>query len=89
MIQQLLALEQAREPKSRQQQRILALLRSKEWISLPEILDLRIASYTRRLSDLRELGFRIECETKWVNGVRHSKYRLLPEMREGGGNGKE
>jgi hypothetical protein len=59
------------------QARVLALLMSREWVSLPDLLDLRIASYTRRISDLRDKGHDIICETEWVDGVRHSRYRLV------------
>ena len=60
-----------------QQDRILALLQSSEWLSLPEILDLRIAKYTNRISELRQQGHIIECSTEWVGRTRHSKYRLV------------
>jgi hypothetical protein len=80
--------------------RLLALLRSKKWVTLPQILDLRIASHSRRISDLRKQRYWIECEITVVDGQRHSRYRLIatpdeieswaePELREGGGNGKE
>jgi hypothetical protein len=65
-----------------QQKRLLDLLRSREWVGLPEILDLRIASYTRRLSDLRDEGHIIECETSWVKGVKHSRYRLVRQPKQ-------
>jgi hypothetical protein len=67
---------QVPKDKSDQQQHIYELLLSKEWVTLPEIMDLRIANYRARISELREQGYHIECETEWVNGVRHSKYRL-------------
>lgn len=75
--QLLLRMEQNSPTLSDQQRRVLTLLQSKEWVTLPEILDLRIASYTRRISELRELGHPIECETEWIGGIRHSKYHLV------------
>lgn len=65
-----------------QQRRLLDLLRSREWVSLPAILDLHIASYTRRISELREQGFviinRKELSTE---GIWHSQYSLQEEPR--------
>jgi hypothetical protein len=65
-----------------QQKRILSLLESREWVPLPMMLDLRIACYTRRISELREQGFVIECETEWREGIRHSKYRLVRQPKQ-------
>ena len=59
-----------------QSQRILRLLEQRQWVSLPEILALGIASHTRRLSDLREGGYEIECESTWKGRERHTRYRL-------------
>lgn len=60
-----------------QADRILGLLRSKPIVSLTEILDLRIASYTRRISELREQGYDIECiKERQSNGDLHTKYKL-------------
>jgi hypothetical protein len=72
-----LLLQQVEEPtRKTQADRLLRLLESKEWVTLPEILDLRIACHTRRISELREQGHDIECEKTWVNGVQHTRYRL-------------
>jgi Helix-turn-helix domain len=49
------------------------------WVTLPEIMDPHIASYTRRISDLRQQGHNIECKTEWIDGIRHSWYRLVPK----------
>ena len=59
--------------------RILALITSygEFGCPLPEIMKLGIASHTRRVSDLRKQQFDIRCETEWVDGVRHSRYRLV------------
>ena len=59
--------------------RLLALITSygEFGCPLPEILDLRIANYRARISELREQNYRLDCETEWVDGVRHSKYRLV------------
>ena len=58
--------------------RLLALLTSygEFGCPLPEILNLRIASFTRRMSDLRKLGWRIDCEKTCVDGIYHSRYTL-------------
>jgi len=45
-----------------QKARILRLLKRKRYATLPEILDLRIASFTKRISDLREEGYEITNE---------------------------
>ena len=63
--------------KESQALRILALLRSREWVTLPEIMDLRIASHTRRIHELRKAGHNIEMEIERVGTARHSKYRLV------------
>lgn len=59
--------------------RILALLRSKPYVTLPEILNLRIASHTRRIQELRKAGYVIEIELTHINGEVHSAYKLLGE----------
>ena len=56
--------------------RLLALLQSRSLVSLPEILDLHIASHTRRISDLRKQGYDIICHDEYVDGQRHTKYEL-------------
>lgn len=65
--------------KKTQQDRVLALLRSKEWVTLPEILDLRIANYRARISELRAEGYEIHCDETRVNGETHTKYALRGE----------
>jgi hypothetical protein len=62
-----------------QQDRVLNLLRSKEWITLPEILDLRIANFRGRISELRQAGYAIHCEKQRVNGQLRTRYKLLGE----------
>jgi hypothetical protein len=75
-----------------QQQRILALLESKESIALPEVLALYIANYRGRISELRAQGYDIRCETEWVGRTRRSRYRLVraveqQNLLQGVGNG--
>jgi len=65
------------EKRQSQQDRILALLQSKEWVTLPEILNLRIASFTRRITSLRRAGWVIETEVTQVGRERHSRYKLI------------
>jgi helix-turn-helix protein len=64
--------------------RILRLLRSYEgrFVPLPEILDLRIASHTRRIHELRKIGYDIEMHREVVNGQTHTAYRLLEPQLE-------
>ena len=57
-------------------EKLLALLKSKPIVGLPEILDLHIASHTRRISDLRKQGYDIICHDEYVDGQRHTKYEL-------------
>ena len=64
-----------------QRDRVLELLRSKQWVTLPEILNLRIANYRARISEARKLGYQIECIGETVNGVRHTKYRLTSKWQ--------
>jgi hypothetical protein len=66
-----------------QQNRILLLLESygNGWCRLPVILDLRIANYRARISELRQQGHDIQCKTEWVGGIRHSLYRIVPPAR--------
>jgi hypothetical protein len=49
------------------------------WVPLPKILELLIASHTRRISDLREAGYDVRCEDEWVDGQRRTKYKLMSE----------
>ena len=62
-----------------QSDRILALLRTKEWVTLPEILDLRIANYRARISELREAGYDIPCLRQNFDGTLHTQYSLRGE----------
>jgi hypothetical protein len=67
-----------------QQKRILTLLNSRpnQWVPLPDILDLHIAQYGTRIKELRADGFQIENKTEWINGARHSWFRLVPQERQ-------
>src|SRR5260370_5083328 len=46
------------------------------WVPLPEIMACA-AQYNARILELRRLGFNIENRTEYVDGVRHSWFRLL------------
>lgn len=61
--------------------RILAFFerRPNVWIPLPEILDLRIANYRQRITEIRRKGYCIENEKRRAeDGILHSWYRLVP-----------
>ena len=60
--------------------RIVELLRSRSphWVSLPEILELRISQYSARIHQARhKWGLYIENRTKVVGGKKHSWFRLV------------
>lgn len=67
-----------------QQERILDLLKSRgygQWVERYEFLDLhpRICDFTTRIFELRhKRDLNIQCETRTVDGEKHSRYRLLP-----------
>ena len=67
-----------------QQERIVSLLKSRgygNWVERYEFLDLqpRICDFTTRIFELRwERDLNIQCQTRRVDGVTHSSYRLLP-----------
>lgn len=67
-----------------QQERILDLLKTRgygQWVERYEFLDLqpRICDFTTRIFELRHKhDLNIQCETRTVDGVKHSRYRLLP-----------
>jgi len=62
-----------------QAQRILMLLKhANDWVSLPRILELGIASHTRRIHELRKAGHNIEMEDLWEGRQRRVWYRLRP-----------
>jgi hypothetical protein len=66
--------------------RILRLLQANAgaWVSLPEILALKISQYGTRIKELRdEWGFTIENRIETVNGARHSWFRLVNEPPAG------
>jgi Helix-turn-helix domain len=54
------------------------------WVPLPDILDLHIASYTRRIHELRKAGHVIEMHSEYVGpNQRRTKYRLKRASAEG------
>lgn len=46
------------------------------WVTLPQILSLRIASHSRRIFELRKTHA-IEMRDEYVNGERRTAYRLV------------
>jgi hypothetical protein len=63
-----------------QNARVLKLLLPGKWVPMYRILDLkpRVAKYTSRISDLRAMGWKIECKTEVLpKRVVASSYRLL------------
>ena len=65
-----------------QADRILTLLDTYngEWVALPRIMGLGIASHTRRISDLRKRGLNVECRKEWIDGQLHTAYRIIPTI---------
>ena len=63
--------------KKSQRQRLYDLLCCREWISLPQILDLRISQYCARIYELRQRGAIIESKTEQRDGGKHSWFRLV------------
>jgi len=62
-----------------QAERILDLLESANgWVSLPRILELGIASHTRRIHELRRAGHVILKRELWVGRNRRVWYRTEP-----------
>src|SRR5690242_6001327 len=64
--------------------RIVDLLRSRSphWVSLPEILELRISQYSARIHQARhKWGLPIENRTEIVGGKKHSWFRLVENPR--------
>src|SRR6185437_12673319 len=67
------------EHRPSQTARIVDLLRSRgpHWVSLPEILELRISQYSARIHQARhQWGLKIENRTEVVNGKKRSWFRL-------------
>jgi|HubBroStandDraft_6_1064221.scaffolds.fasta_scaffold20237_6 hypothetical protein len=61
-----------------QADRLLELLKPEgRWVSLPNIMALGIASHTARISTLRRRGINIECHKEMVEGILHTKYRIV------------
>jgi len=60
-----------------QRQRLFDLLSCRQWISLAQILDLRVSQYSARIHELRKAGCEIENRTEWRNGELHSWFRLI------------
>ena len=77
MIHQLLLQQEETPTRNSQATRVLNLLLSKEWVTLPEIMDLRIANYRARISELRRKNYNIVNRTERTpDGTLHSFYRI-------------
>ena len=58
----------------------LLRLRSPQWVSLPEILELRISQYSARIHQARhQWGLPIENRIEIVHGKKRSWFRLLEQ----------
>ena len=74
------------ENRPSQTARIVNLLRSRspQWVSLPEILNLRISQYSARIHQARhQWGLPIENRTEIVGGEKHSWFRLVEPSKPG------
>jgi len=65
-----------------QAQRIFDLLQRHEgrWVPLPQILQLFIANYRARITELRRAGHCIELRDEHVGGQRRTAYRLVTPL---------
>ena len=59
-----------------QKARILSLLQSRDMVALPDILNLRIANYRARISEMRKEGYEIICWRVTVDGQVRTTYTL-------------
>lgn len=62
--------------KHTQTKRVFKLLKKRNKVMLPQLLDLRISGFRARISDLRGLGCVIENSKFIVGGEWHSVYRM-------------
>lgn len=72
----------ALEHRPSQTQQIVNLLRSRkgQWVSLPEILALKISQYNARIYQARhEWGLTIQNREERVNGQKHTFFRIVEE----------
>jgi hypothetical protein len=53
-----------------------------EWIPLPNLMNLRMASLTKRISELRAAGHVIQIREKRVGPERHVEYRYAPAPKQ-------
>ena len=70
--------------KTTQRARLKELFESRpgQWISLREILDMRIGQYNARLLELRRSGMNISNRVKIVDGQHHSCYCYTPQEKQ-------
>ncbi|KKM06128.1 hypothetical protein LCGC14_1747130 [marine sediment metagenome] len=70
--------------KTTQKVRLKALFESRpgQWISLREIMDMRIGQYNSRLLDLRRSGMNITNKCKIIDGRQHSCYLYTPQEKQ-------
>jgi len=62
--------------------RILALLQAHQgyWVGLFRIMQLHIASHTRRIHELRKMGHVIEMKSHFIGRQRLVEYRLVEKQ---------
>jgi len=63
-------------------QKLLNLLLSKPVVTLPEIMELKIASHTKAISNLRQAGYLISNRRYWQRNNK-SEYVLNWRMKDG------
>ena len=63
-----------------QKERVFSLLLANkgQWVTIPQLLELRIVDYRRRIFELREEGWLIQTMPEtWKDGCRLSGYKLV------------
>jgi hypothetical protein len=74
------ALETMSHHRTSQRDRIFCLLLANkgEWVTIPQLLELRIVDYRRRIHEIRKLGWNVETMPEtWKDGYRLSGYKLI------------
>jgi biotin operon repressor len=62
-----------------QRDRVLAMLRAGDWVSIPQFLAAGISRFGARIFELRRQGYEIEAQEEHKGHSRHVKYRLTPK----------
>lgn len=66
----------------REKLRLFFIERVGEWVPLYQIMEIGKAQYNARIFELRRSGMIIEHRHEMVDGVCHSYYRFVKEMKE-------